>query len=707
MLWGSTPPAYAEAAETLSKAATPRLWQILRDAQGDPALRREAALLLVNRANTAEELLRDLAGTTDAVLRRAILSALHQSRRPLPEKTSEVVLSIIASIETGSFEDAAELIGRGSAAETIAKVTALAVSPTSAETTRLIATSALGYQRTQAAAKTLISLIESRQPASIRSAALAGLVRLSGIDSFNNDRARWQQWWSQARDLKPEAWQEHLLANFVRRAEMLARQRTLFLDRLLLTQRQRYRGALAQDRQPILVGMLADPLDPVRELALELIRELISSETISEELTAAILQRLDDATPSIRAGATLVLRDLKHTGAADTVAARLAEAGEQDRTVLKAYLLMMRRLPRAAAVGPAINLLEDVSVRSEAAGALLTAYDNDPPLISTEQSQRIGQRLRPQLAGDEDPEPRFVELLGRVAEADDWKRIEGWLDSQQLAVREAAAKSWAAGNQPLPALAARAADPVIQAIVIPEATRRGARPDTMFALIEYKPKTEQLAAAWGRALIAMAGRVDSETVVKADAKLQKQGESTDLRQQFLSAAIDPLQLRVAAFEPGNGNAAARADLASQLTDLLLSRAEVRLAAGDTKAAETDLVRVTELKVELSASRQNRFDLIGIHVRILAGELDDAFLVAARFFAADNASDDALLMRDRVTDLVLACTHKCIESKQLDRATQILTRLRARVPRPMSLDLNTRISVLETRIRMAEPPTPGG
>lgn len=681
---------------------------MVRDSKLEIGARREAVIRLLQSSDALvlESLLSDLKTTNDASLRRVVIQGL-KAWGDVPADFAAVVLEVAGELEPVVIDDAGEVVGRAIDAKAFKTISTIAASRAAHMQARQVATLALGYQRTHDAAAALMSLTQLSQPAPIRTAAYAALTRLTGNDDFGADRDRWAQWWSQVRPMSTMQWQDHLIANFARRSETLARQRTALQERLTTALRQRYRAVADNERSDVLIAMLADPIESVRELSLELIREIVNNGQIGAPLTAALVRRLDDGTPAIRAGAALLLRDVKDPGAADIIAQRLANRSERDFSVLRAYLLMMRREPRLAAVAPAIRLLSEPQVRSEAAGALLAAFDQSRDMLNDEQRSRVAQIVRTQLTSDEPPEPRFVELLGRLATAQDWLQIEDWFDHDVPSIKEAAARAWidATPPRPLAPLAQRAADPVIQAIVIPAATQRGASSETMLGLIEYKPRSEQMAAAWGRALVAMAPRLEPETVVKADARLQQQGESTDLRLQILSAAID--RLLAASDRIGGEPAPGRLTFTLQLIDLLLARAEARLASSDFRAAITDLQRVSDLRVDLAAKQQYRHDLTDIGARIMGNEIDQAFIKVAKYVIPDPKTDDALLMRDRVIDLLINSADHCVTSKQIDRAGQIVTRLRGRLAPPVPLDLETRVSALETKIRAALQSSAGG
>ena len=676
----------------------------IRDTQSDPSLRRDAATSMALSAAPGDLplLLNELKCTNDPAIRRAIVSGLRQANRATPAAAGQMMLAVLPELEAGLVEDAAEVLGRCDDAEVARQITIIASDRRQSETARLITVGALGLQQTQASAAVLMALLDPRQPAAIRSAVFASLSRLSGQDDLGADRERWASWWMQARAMSPAQWRDHLLTNFTRRSETVSRQYLQLKDRLSQALRQRYRAVPKEQRQTVLVEMLQDKLDAVRDLGLELTRELVGTETIAPQVTTALLAMLDDPAPNLRSSATLLLRDLKSEAAADIVATRLAEDRERNRTVLRAYLAMMRRQPRIGAIASAITLLDDPVLRGDAAGALLAAFDHEPSLIGAAQAGKVADRLH-QHMDETSPEPRFVELLGRVGDGDDWRRIAGWLKSESPEVREAAAKAWVRADRMLATLAQHADDPIIASVLIPASARRGSDAVTLLALARNKPKADQLVPVWGNALVAMAPRVPSEAAVAVDELLRRAGEASDLRQQFLSAAINRLLLRIAPGEFNGYAGSQRITDTLQLIDLLIARAEVRLAASDAKGAEADLSRVAERRVDLALEQANRIELIALRAKLGQGDVDDAFLLAGRYFSGELETDNDIYMRKQVTDALLIAAGDCLKSKQADRAATIISRLRARLPRPLTLDAETRLTLFEERIRSATKP----
>lgn len=674
--------------------------QVLRDPAATGAVRRAAVAGIADHGSPSEVkgLVDELCTTGDAAVRRAIVQGLRQAKRALPPAEAANILAAAEAMDNGLLEDVGEVISRAATNDAIKAMLKQVADPAARLNARIVIAHALAWQRSQGAAASLIDLLADQQPAPLRAAAMTALIQLSGIGEYGQRADLWKKWWAGAGQLSPAAWRDHLLENQARRADALWRDRQAMQDRLVQSMRQRYRAAAREERQGVLIGMLGDPLPALRELAIELTRELLTTEVLSADLTAGLLARLNDPAPALRGGAALLLRDLKNPAAADIIARRLAEAEEADPAVLRPYLLMMARQPRLAAVAPAVALLNDPTVAAEAAGALIAAFDADPPIISAAQAARVGQTLRLSPGDNARPLPAFVRLLGRVADADDWRRIEAWLDHGDPAVREAAAQAWAAApDRSLDALAKRAADPVVQTILIPAAAQKGADAATLLAMASNKPKAEQAALLWGRSLVAIAGRAPPAGALKADAILHAAGESVELRQQLLSAAILQLAPPAPAPQPPATDPPAKPRNPDELAMLLIARAHVRLLAADPKAAEADLARVAELDVNLPVEQRDLISLAGLHSRLLKGEFDAAFALTERAFRGD-ADEGALRLRERMVDLILLVAEQALTARQADRANQILFRLRGALPGPLTLNHYQRITGMETKIK---------
>lgn len=693
--------------------------QTLRSKDADAATRRAAVLTLLNESGPASQqvmqtLVSELTDNNNASVRRAILQGIRLADGRVSDAFGPIIVRLLDEWDVTWIDDASGALGRIPSDQLSRQLSQVASDKQANATARSAATGALGYHRSQKAARTLVDLLRAESAEALQPTVFRSLARLSGIDQYADDADRWQAWWQQCRSYKAQQWQQHLIENHARRAEINARQKLQMQDRLLLAMRQRYRATPATERQTVLIAMLDDKIAEVRGLALELVRELLIGGEVTPLLTDALLTRLNDASPNVRSVAAYILRDLKNEKAADIAAKRLAAHLETNRTVLRSYLLLIQRLPRANAIDAVLELLDDKDIRGEAAGALIAAIDQQSTPLDPQRMEKAASWLRNQLKQDDDPEPRFVELLGRVGQASDWRFIERWLDSDDPAVSEAAAKVWAKSNQPLDALAKRAKDELIRAVLIPAAQLRGHTAATLNGLIQHPPQQTQLLDAWGQAIVSIAGRVTVDRpnsgqsltpadLVQSDNMIDKAGISNNLRLQFLSAGVEKLT-RIAVSYAGDpltrmvvGTKTSSPTFAPQLVELLIRRSRVHLIESDPKAALADLARIKQVQIDLTDTKGGQqIELIGVDAHLRLGNIDEAFTRATNHLASGD--QPASPIRGAMIDLFLSATDMGIATKQYATATTILTRLRDRLGTSIGLNIETRISVFEAKIK---------
>lgn len=681
---------------------------IIRNSELDGMTRRDAVVNLLDRRrpDAVDALVHELETNPDAGTRRVIVQGLRHCLTAPPRSFAPVLVTLLKTTDESSIDDMATVLGRIQDPAVLTALGGLAIDTERDLTVRRAATATLGFYRSQSSAEQLIKLTAEDTPETLRVVAFASLARLSGIVRFADDAAKWREWWSQHRGESRADFQAHLTDNFAWQAGELARARAQLEDRLGLALRRRYRAAPEDERQQVLIDLLGDEsFDSVRLVAMELARELVNLGQVNAPLTKALLMRLDDPTPALRARATLLLRDMRNEAAADIVAARLADGEEQHLVVLRAYLLLMHRLPHPAAVEPALKVIGDAKMkplRGEAAGALLAAATHDPPLLGEDQRLQIAALVRTQMWVDTaSPEPRFIELLGQIGEQRDWEQIQEWIGHEDNIIKEAAARTWAASKgRPLDELAKRADDPIIQAIVIPAASQLDMHPPTdgtMLNLAQRKPASDSLTAGWARALVAMAPHVSPAAVAEADAHLAQQGAASDLRLQVLSGAIDPLLTQLSQRAPSDSLSP---PFLPQLADLLLRRATARIAGGDAKAAHADLDRIDELAISLSGSQLDAYELARIGARLAAGDVAAALSRSEKFIVPRDETAPDPKLQQRVTDMLLSAAERLVASAQPEKATLILNRLENLYGPGIKTGLRERIGVLRARITRA-------
>ena len=552
---------------------------------------------------TAKALADRLANESDPSTTKAIVQALAEAPGRPPAIFVPVLLGRLNILTHAVFEQTAAALGRSLDATTFGKVKSVALSSRVPVDQRAIAVMALGYYRDKSSAAQLVQLSGTEQPDAIRHLAMDALARLTGNDTYGHESWSWQHWFDQHQHLRPQQWQQRLieeiqsaahqratasqdelsrkLAQVRAQSESLSQQSVKVQQRLVEVQTKLYRAMAKAERPALLVTWLADDLVMTRLLAVDLASEPQVRD--DETLRSGLRRRLADTVAQMRQQAALLLWRLNDEEASDWVASRLNENTERDKSVLKAYLLLMGGLPRAQAVQPVLAMLDDPVLAGEAAGALAAAIDRN--LLSQEQLAEVLRRVRLRLAGSELPAPQFVPLLARVGNTQDWKRIADWLDAPDEKIKEAAALAWAQSDRSLWELVKRSGDEDmhIQQIVIAAAHRRGRDPTTMLALIDHKPADAQIVVEWRRALVSMASRVPIHAIETADQRLVVQKEASDLRENMLSAAINP-------------RVDTKISLAEQnlLAKLLLRRAEIRLTSGQPQAALADMERLEKL-----------------------------------------------------------------------------------------------------------------
>lgn len=548
---------------------------------------------------------------------------------------------------------------------------------------RVQAIGLLAEYRTQKVAGVLIDLIGVGEQPEIRTAAFNALANLACLHDLGNDEQAWRAWWAEHRGLPAEVWYQRLLANFAKHnAELAARQKWA-QDRLLEAQRLIYESMPSENRPAALLTMLGDPLEAVRLLGMELVhRRLVEGSPPGPELLRAVRGRLDDRNAAVRRRAALVLRDVADGEAADLLARRLVVGTEKDVAALRAYLLLLTQVPRKEAVVAALDMLADPRFSAEAAGVLVAAANAN--MLEPRQAQQAARICREHVRDGKLPDPQAVALLGLIGDDSDWLRIEQWLDSDNEAVKEAAALAWGKSNRPLLPLIQRATDLVIRPNALMAAARRGDDMTTLIALIDARLEQDQRQRDWQEALIAMASRVPAMGVIQAERELARIGQPVDLRERFVTAAIDAQ----------GANAEADRDA---MVDLLLLRAEIRMESNDFQGAIVDYKRLAELAPALNERQRKRHDQGLLRARLAVGYIDGAVEVARAMIEADTRSPDPQLL-PTIVEAFTRAAERHLETNGGQRAQQTLVALRSlfgqNVPEPYRASLNE----LDVRIR---------
>jgi hypothetical protein len=593
---------------------------------------------------------------------------------------------------------------------------------------RVAAIRVAGFIRRSDSAEALMQMIEPGQPLDLQRVAFLSLSRLSGIDDFSEDSGRWRQWWQSKKHLTEEQWLASLVNDFARHRERLKDQSNRLETKLADMQRQLYREASSADRPGLISSFLLDPSESTRLLGLELCgQRVVDGQVIGSDLRDALASLLGHPSTSVRQRAAKLLNDLADETAARIAAKNLDSGLEQDGQVLVLYLQMVARHPQPEIVPKALVYLSDRSLGGYAAGVLTAAIDVG--MVDSSQRADAATRLRERIDREGITDAKFVDLLGRVGDENEWRMITAWLDSTDLAVKQAAARAWVDSDQPLGPLVQRVSDPTILPIAIEAARRRGYQRRTFLDLVTYRPQEEQTAQAWERALVAMAGRVAPSVILKADTDLKQRGETVNLRERLVSAAIDRVLPGGANTNSGNPEIeknpyyVAVEDDPSVLTDLLLLRAEIRLDDGGVTQALADFQRVEAGEPSISSvgtatstgtvqqqgitpptlttAQESRLCLGVVRASLSTGDVESAVDAASRHLGFLQGKPERSAVEESVLRLFVETVEKTLIAGQIEQAERTYIGLRTLVDSSNDPVVTQVVSLLEEKIRQTK------
>jgi hypothetical protein len=614
---------------------------------------------------------------------RAVIQAVATVPDNPPKELAQPLIGLLGHVDAGLADDLAAALGRFDQSDVIRQLSKIAESSREPVARRCGAILTLGHDRTTQTAGLLMKLTDAGQPEQVQQASFKALGNLTALDHYDADRQAWEDWWKQNKGLWAKDWTDHILENFERRESRRRARDHQLEDKLLESQRALYQANSPEGRPDVLVYMLADALTPIRQLGMDLTRQrLLDDLPFEEPLREALRGRLTDAVPSIRADAALRLRDLSDTPAAEAIAGRLGEEREQVSSVLGAYLQVMARLPQAEAVDPAAEFLNDAALRADAAAALAAAFDAG--LMNKSQVNRAAKLARKYVVNGQPPAPQVITLMGKVGNRDDWRDIAIWVDHPDTLMKQAAARAWADSDRELNHLADRISDPVVEPILIAAATRRGDGAYTFAILTSNRPQRDRSAESWRQALVAMAARVPADAVLNTARQLSELGESSRLRLDLLSSAIDR----------GDTNSITQAER----LELMLSRGEVLLRADDPSAALSDFQAVAVSESDLPASQKDRLGRGLISAYLLVGQIDQAFDIARELLgpAPGRAPGHGITATDdRIVDQFIQTAQRFRRENRKEEVEKITHQLRDMLKPAIKPEVGAQIDNLES------------
>jgi len=673
----------------------------LEGAHFEPYTRAAAAadLIRMNTSSAAAAIRSRLQNHADIGTQKAILSALADYPDP-PRELAGMLLDMLNQADASLIGDIATALGRYQDHLFLRDIAALAEHEQTPINKRRAAVLAMGYQRSQNSARILMRLAESNQPDLIRQAAFQALATLWGSNEFGDDLTLWRHWWQDHQRLSASRWDALLVTRFGQIAQTAQRQGRMSADRLVEAHRTLLRVTPPADRSNLLAVMLDDPLEPIRQLAIEQIDQRArSGDPLDATLRQGLLLRLDDTSWIIRLSVAKLLRNLRDESGsrqrtAQVVAGKLATLEELNIDVLRAYLRILTDTPVQSAVDREIDLLRNPQLRADAAAALSSAIDRN--MVGPANLAILKDMVTRLVPDDQPPNPRLIELLGRVGDEQDWHRIAQWLDHPDDQIRTAAARTWAQSDRSLDALAPYARVPSLLPIIIDAAYRRGQSMEVITELIRHKPQQEQLAQAWQTALVTMATRIGGANAMAVDSLLAKQGESLALRGAFIGAAVEAMEARITPESPADPMLA---------IDLYLHHARLMLASGSSESAWRQLVKIDAYQDNLTAAQTSRLSHLRLESLAAGGDLERAIAQAELILSMARAlePDHQTRSMQPVMNIFFSWTDRSIATSQYDQAHRILTLLRSHYLPFMAGDQQQRLTNLETTVSQARIP----
>jgi len=220
---------------------------------------------------------------------------------------------------------------------------------------RLALINAMAPTLDQRAAGAMVDILADKDPA-IRSASLAGLEALTGIRSFGDDVAAWQQWWRENQDASETDWSARIARSQARSRTSFAQANQRLRVRLNKSLANLFAATPPDERRALVVGLLGEPMPQVRLAAVGLLDRLLLEPGSDEaavppaQARKMLQQLLADANPGVRiAAANLAAR----VGDQELTAALLRRLEvEQDAVVRRGVLASLGQLrdPRALEV---------------------------------------------------------------------------------------------------------------------------------------------------------------------------------------------------------------------------------------------------------------------------------------------------------------------------------------------------------------------
>lgn len=367
---------------------------------GTPDLRRRRLAGRVVSAGSPEQLeaVATLLAAEDAsagAAKRTIVTAIIQAAEPPPELLEPLIGLLGPGTPSDLLRPVARALGGYDDEAALAALSEAAALTNSTEL-RAAAAHGLGRRRSRESLTILQAMLGNRQPAAVRSAAVASLAELTGEPLAPDDFEAW-------RDVAAE-WlaQEDaaLVARFAQAAEASARRAraraSSSSDALVRLARQRYQEADATERSRVMGEYIADPSPELRALGIRLALDAISfGEPVDGPTLALIRDEVQDSSPEVRLMAARVIGARSDAAALPDLLEQLPADPSSAARLAQIEALVTIRDPRAVPVlldRAEVDPSPSVRRRAARAAASIAVASGDAALVT-----RVANRLRNRL----------------------------------------------------------------------------------------------------------------------------------------------------------------------------------------------------------------------------------------------------------------------------------------------------------------------
>ena len=521
----------------------------------------------------------------------------------------------------------------------------------------------LGAFGDRAATAVLVDALDVPDP-TLASAALAAFEDTTGMQFADNPAAA-RRWWTESQvDLPLSEWRRLR----VQRLLQCGRQQAQYVDqletRLIRLLRTAFQRTPPDQRGELLAGLLADPLEAVQLLGLELVQgELAEGREVAAAVHQAARERLSAPSADVRAAAVRTMTSLRDP---DAAAAFLVALEREERPPVQAALVSGLGYLGGEAAVDALLVRLDVStprMRGEVLTALGRMAERDTlggkrPAVIAALTQLCGTVDAP----GSGPRERVIWAMSRVADPTFAPLLAAALTPEEApGVRSAALRGLAIINDPndadalMPLVADADAGLRREAV---ELLARWASTDEHLDILfrrlaaDSEPDEAVRASAWKGALRLLAARTPDE-IEHWLGRLSDTGDTDDGQRLAL------LDLKLARLD-ADAHAAARGDVQARRAAILasLGRPDEALAAYAAAvpllhhASAPSLMPIIGQYISLALVQQRYDDSLVQSLRGLNPPIDVEAIwttVGAGIDRrlADHAFDAALLMMEQL------------------------------------------------------------